>query len=110
FTMLTGQPPFLFSRHQDTDAVGYSARMPPTHEARISAPVAGDDGWPVASLDGSGIDEKPLVALVEKILSADPTDNPVAIHSLLIARHGNLVFEEYFHGFSRDRAHDMRSS
>jgi len=48
--------------------------------------------------------------LIEKILTADPTDNPVDIDSLLIARHGNLVIEGYFHGFDKERPHDMRSA
>jgi CubicO group peptidase (beta-lactamase class C family) len=32
------------------------------------------------------------------------------IHSLLIARHGKLVLEEYFYGFKREQPHDMRSA
>ena len=32
------------------------------------------------------------------------------IHSLLIARHGKLVVEEYFHGYHRDLPHDTRSA
>lgn len=35
---------------------------------------------------------------------------PVNIHSLLISRHGKLVLEEYFYGFTPDRVHDMRSA
>ncbi len=46
-----------------------------------------------------------------KILNATPSlSNPVNIHSLLIARHGKLVLEEYFYGFEKHRAHDMRSA
>src|SRR6185503_19071326 len=37
-------------------------------------------------------------------------ENPLNIQSLLIARHGKLVLEEYFYGFERDRTHDMRSA
>jgi CubicO group peptidase (beta-lactamase class C family) len=32
------------------------------------------------------------------------------IHGVLIARHGRLLLEEYFHGFDRDRLHDTRSA
>jgi CubicO group peptidase (beta-lactamase class C family) len=34
----------------------------------------------------------------------------VNIHSLLIARHGRLVVEEYFYGHTRERTHDTRSA
>jgi CubicO group peptidase (beta-lactamase class C family) len=39
----------------------------------------------------------------------DEADAP-EIHALLIARHGRLVLEEYFHGFSRDQLHTLRSA
>ena len=32
------------------------------------------------------------------------------VHSVLIARHGKLVLEEYFHGAHRDEPHDLRSA
>jgi CubicO group peptidase (beta-lactamase class C family) len=32
------------------------------------------------------------------------------IHGVLIARHGRLVLEEYFHGADRDQPHDTRSA
>ena len=32
------------------------------------------------------------------------------VHGLLIARHGKLVLEEYFHGEHRDRMHETRSA
>jgi CubicO group peptidase (beta-lactamase class C family) len=36
--------------------------------------------------------------------------NTLQIHSLLIARHGKLVLEEYFHGFDRNQPHNLRSA
>jgi len=39
----------------------------------------------------------------------DEPDAP-EIHALLVARHGRLVLEEYFHGFSRDKLHTLRSA
>ena len=32
------------------------------------------------------------------------------VHAFLVARHGVLVVEEYFHGFHRDEPHDLRSA
>jgi CubicO group peptidase (beta-lactamase class C family) len=73
-------------------------------------PRAEDDGWVTASLSDVGLNEKPIAELVGKICQVDPLDNPFPIHSLLIVRHGKLVLEEYFYGFERDQAHDMRSA
>jgi CubicO group peptidase (beta-lactamase class C family) len=42
-------------------------------------------------------------------MKMDEPDAP-EIHALLIARHGRLALEEYFHGFSRDKLHTLRSA
>ncbi len=100
---------WLSPRHRG-DALGFYARTPSTSKYAYNKPIARHDGWPTASLAEVGMAEKPIAALIEKILTADPTDNPVDIDSLLIARHGKLVLEEYFHGFDQERPHDMRSA
>lgn len=48
---------------------------------------------------------------VQKLIDM-PMDNVSSsqIHSLVIARHGKLVLEEYFHGHDRDTPHDLRSA
>ena len=108
-TLLDSYPPLPLSRRDRRDALGFYARTPDTAKYTYTKPIA-DDGWPTASLADVGISEKPIAALIEKILTADPTDNPLDIDSLLIARHGKLVLEEYFHGFDKERPHDMRSA
>jgi CubicO group peptidase (beta-lactamase class C family) len=108
-TLLDSYPPLPLSRRDRGNALGFYARTPDTAKYTYTKPIAGD-GWPTASLADVGISEKPIAALIEKILTADPTDNPVDIDSLLIARHGKLVLEEYFHGFDKERPHDMRSA
>src|SRR4029077_10604419 len=75
-----------------------------------SRPIEEDDGWKAASLNDVGLDQKPISELIDKILHVDPLDNPFNIHSLLIARQGKLVLEEYFYGFKREQTHDMRSA
>ncbi len=102
-TLLDFNPPLPLSRRDRRNALGFYARTPNTEKYTYTKPIAGD-GWPTASLDDVGISEKPIAALIEKILTADPTNNPLDIDSLLIARHGKLVLEEYFHGFDKDRA------
>jgi hypothetical protein len=63
-----------------------------------------------ASLEEEGLDERPIAALIHRILTTNPTDSTVDIQGLLIARHGRLVLEEYFYGFDKERPHDMRSA
>ncbi len=74
-------------------------------------PLPGGDGWQTASPSRVGLDDSLLVALVRRIAATDPAapDAPL-IHSLLVARHGKLVLDEYFFGFTSDQPHDLRSA
>ncbi|HEX4761240.1 MAG TPA: serine hydrolase domain-containing protein, partial [Sphingomicrobium sp.] len=76
-----------------------------------SPPVQLDDGWPVSTLEKEGIDRAAIERFVQKLIDM-PQDgiSTSQIHSLLIARHGKLVLEEYFHGYDRDTPHDTRSA
>ena len=53
---------------------------------------------------GSGTEYQKLIDVQQDSVSASQ------VHSVLIARHGKLVLEEYFHGFDRDTPHDTRSA
>ena len=78
---------------------------------RYAPPLRLDDGWPVATLDDVGISRAGIEKFVQMLIDMpmDSLSSP-QIHSLLIARHGKLVVEEYFHGFHRDQPHDLRSA
>ncbi len=74
-------------------------------------PPALDDGWRTGTLEDASIDRVQIGAFVDML--ARQAQEGVAtpqIHALLIARHGRLVLEEYFHGFSRHDVHDTRSA
>lgn len=104
-------PQFQFTRRSKNDAVGLYPRTPFDGAAwSYRAPLPDNDGWKTASLKAVGLNEEPLAELLHSILSADPETTSLKIQSLLIARHGQLVFEEYFFGFDQDRVHDMRSA
>lgn len=92
---------FNFTRFAGGPAARYSYRKPV---------VAGDDGWTTAGLDDVGIDPEPIRALIQAILDAEPGTGFPAVHSVLVARHGKLVLEEYFQGFCKERPHDLRSA
>ena len=107
--LVDGAPPLRCTRRRREEALGFVPRLAgPAY--RYQQPIDEKDAWQTGSLAEAGLDPKPLAALVEKILTADPAENSLDIQSLLIARHGKLVLEEYFYGFSGDRAHDMRSA
>jgi CubicO group peptidase (beta-lactamase class C family) len=78
---------------------------------RYLPPPALGDGWPTATLADERIDRPAMERLVQSIvdMKMDEPDAP-EIHALLIARHGRLALEEYFHGFSRDKLHTLRSA
>ncbi len=69
------------------------------------------DGWPTATLAGAGMDERPIAQLMNGIVSlrTPALDSPY-IHSISIARHGKLVLDEYFYGYSPQQTHDVRSA
>lgn len=74
-------------------------------------PIALDDGWPVATLEQEGISREAIERFVQSLIDMPmETVGTSQIHSLLIARHGRLVLEEYFHGDDRDTPHDLRSA
>jgi CubicO group peptidase (beta-lactamase class C family) len=74
-------------------------------------PPARDDAWPTGTLEAAGIDRPAMEKLIQTIIDMpmDSVDTP-QIHGLLIARHGKLVLEEYFHGEHRDKLHETRSA
>ena len=62
--------------------------------SQYEIPIQTNDGWETASLASFGMDETPLLELLDKL-------NEIGehrIHSLLIVKDGKLVFEEYFPG------------
>jgi CubicO group peptidase (beta-lactamase class C family) len=104
-----GMPLELTRRDRD-HAVGLYARSP-VSEYRYRPPTGGRDGWAVARGSEVGIDEAALTQMVRRIEDWDPAaDSTNVVHGLLVARHGKLVLEEYFHGFDAARPHDLRSA
>jgi CubicO group peptidase (beta-lactamase class C family) len=108
--VLDARPPLGFTRRKGRDAAGFFPRAFAGTSYVYRKPGATADGWVTASLAEVAMDVRPVAALVEKILAANLQDNPVNIHSLLIARHGKLVLEEYFYGHGQEQTHDTRSA
>src|SRR4029077_186402 len=74
-------------------------------------PPALPDACATATIDAANIDRDAMERFIQKLLDMpmDSTD-ALQIHGVLIARHGKLVLEEYFHGEHRDKPHMTRSA
>lgn len=103
--------PINFTKKERDQAVGLYPRTPASGPYAYRQPVAEQDGWATASLSDVGMDPAPIHALVQRILDTEPgpSAGPL-IQGVLIARKGKLVVEEYFHGFDKERLHDLRSA
>jgi CubicO group peptidase (beta-lactamase class C family) len=58
-----------------------------------------------------GLSVDTLSAFIRRMINLpmDSLSSP-QVHAVLVARHGKLVLEEYFHGESRDHPHESRSA
>jgi CubicO group peptidase (beta-lactamase class C family) len=81
------------------------------------SPASLNDGWPTATPESVGLDDLRLCGIAARLAAANAN-----VHAVVIARHGQLVFEQYFAGYDQlwgtDRGpfefdattkHDMRS-
>ena len=100
---------YTFRRDRD-DSDFYPRGKNPARYAYV-APPRFDDGWPVSTLDAENIDRPALERFIQMLLDM-PMDSQDAlqIHGALMARHGKVVLEEYFHGEHRDKLHMTRSA
>jgi CubicO group peptidase (beta-lactamase class C family) len=69
-------------------------------------PVKTDDGWETSSLTKEGINSEYFDRLMADIFDGEYKD----IHSIVVVKNGNLVFEEYFSGNHRNNLHVMASA
>ncbi|MEM9257518.1 MAG: serine hydrolase domain-containing protein [Pseudomonadota bacterium] len=101
--------PLRLTRATREQSLAYYPR-PPGERHRYQMPSPADDGWRVQHARDAGFDVRKLDELLTVLAESDPRSRrPQLIHSMLVARKGRLVFEEYFYGFDRDTRHDIRS-
>jgi len=93
-------------------------KSPDQRNLACGSPVALEDGWITASPESVGLDGARLCGI-----SARLKEMEADVHSVVIVRHGKLVFEQYFpgydepwgqvgapHEFDASTRHDMRSA
>ena len=85
--------------------------------ASCGVPAVLEDGWQIAKPEDAGVDGALLCGIAPRLQAND--DN---VHSVVVVRHGKLIFEQYFTGydepwglpdktydFDATTKHDMRS-
>ena len=70
-----------------------------------SAPPVEDDGWTTADCEKAGLSHEAVAGMVNAIRAGEAG----VIHSFLLVAGGDLVVEEYFHGYERDDLHRLAS-
>lgn len=108
---LTRGETYDFKRVGANQASDFYPRGRPTRDYLYAPPLSLDDGWPTASLEDVGISREGIQKFIQMIIDT-PIDSVSSqeVHGVLIARHGKLVLEEYFHGEHREKPHDTRSA
>lgn len=67
--------------------------------------------WPTGTINGAGFDAAKLSRLVQGLAAVSGDEGqPSLIHSLLVARGGELILEEYFRNHTENMPHDIRSA
>ncbi len=67
---------------------------------------SGSWDWPISTPEKEGLDAEKLARLADLIREGIRYPR---LHALLVVRHGQLVFEEYFNGWKGDRLHTLQS-
>lgn len=100
-----------FSRVAADAATDFYPRGRPGVKYRYAPPPALDDAWQIGTLEEAGISRAAIEKFIQMIIDT-PIDSAGSRedHGVLIARHGKLVLEEYFHGENREKPHDTRSA
>ena len=94
-----------------TEAAGFYPRPPAERQYVYRRPPEIGDGWATARAADVGISESGLARAIQGVIDTNPgLRGAPLIHSILVARRGKLVAEEYFYGYDRDTPHDLRSA
>ena len=100
-----GTFPVTFQRLSEDPMDSSHAKNPHPPYQEVPPPHLGDE-WRTGLPSAAGFDPESLSRLVLAVSNGDLPNT----HSVLIARHGELVFEQYFYGFDRETRHDLRSA
>lgn len=97
----------LLRRSQRSQQFWFARTRIATEEIELSSvPTIKGDDLPPLDVSYSGLNKADLLRMIGKI--ADGTYHD--IHSILLAKNGRIVAEEYFYDYDRERLHQLRSA
>ncbi len=99
-------PETILRRTDPGRVPGLRARPAGAPDYTYSVPNAAADGWATAECGDHGLPPDVAEELVEAVVAGDAG----VIHSLLLVAGGELVVEEYFHGYGRNDLHRLAST
>jgi CubicO group peptidase (beta-lactamase class C family)/imidazolonepropionase-like amidohydrolase len=76
-----------------------------TTTSAVPQDVGPTDGWPVATPESQGMDSAVLAEMLEHA-----RERRLAVHSVVIIRHGRVVMDATFYPYDRGRPHDIASA
>ena len=102
---------FDFSKLGEGEYSDFYPRGRPSGIYSYNAPPTLGDGWETGTLSEVGLSLDTVSNFMRAMVNL-PMDSLSSqqLHAVLVARHGKLVLEEYFHGENRDKAHESRSA
>ena len=98
-------------QRDDDEHSGFYPRGRNSQAYAYRPPLVRDDGWPTGDLKDANIDRAGIEKFIQLVIDTpmESMRTPM-VEGVLIARHGTLVLEEYFHDEHRDKLHDTRSA
>jgi CubicO group peptidase (beta-lactamase class C family) len=90
----------------DVAALALAAPRQSQAPYRYQIPARLGDGLEIGPAAEAGLSP----AVLERLVRSIANETYPNVHGVLIWRGGRLVFEEYFYGYDRDRAHPLRSA
>lgn len=83
---------WIFSRFQEADLFISQLKSAIGKTYQYTLPEKRNDGWVCTDLEDEGIDKEKIAAFMSRIVQGKHND----IHSVLVAKNGRLILEEYF--------------
>lgn len=103
--------PITLTPRTNEQAVGFVTRSPSLAAYTYRTPATLGDAWTTVSAANARMDISALQSIVRSLVAVDPlSETEPRVHSVLVARDGHLLLDEYFRGYDASMMHDLRSA